>query len=145
MREEMGGCIYIVAISPRVTTLINRHGDSDLREENHCAKTQDLNTRTFLHEYSPCIGIYVKWNVQRVSGSCIGSSEKDTDVNADVWGCHSVHRRLYVCKGVGRYDWLLVVVTCALWRTPVDLADRVRDGPWFCRRLQQRGYLCLYS
>lgn len=72
---EMGECVYVcIVISPppppRVTTLVNRHGDSDLREENHCARTQDLNTRTFVREYSPCVLVlvlYVKGNVRRCS------------------------------------------------------------------------------
>lgn len=67
---------------PRVTTLVNRHGDSDLREENHCTRTQDLNTRTFLRGYSfrvLVLVLYVKEMCDGVLGSYIGSSEKDTD------------------------------------------------------------------
>lgn len=86
----------------------------ELREENHCSKTQDLNTRTFLHVVSISLYWYYIWRemCNSISGSCIGNSETDTDgdVNADVWGCHSVRGRLHVCKGVGGYDYLLVVV-----------------------------------
>jgi len=40
---------------------------SDLREENHCGKTQDFNTRTFVCGYSLqvlVLMLYVKGNVQ---------------------------------------------------------------------------------
>lgn len=35
--------------TPAIPTLVNRRGESDLREENHCTRTlcQDLNTRMF--------------------------------------------------------------------------------------------------
>jgi len=40
---------YIVAIPPlRAATLVNPHGDSDLREENHCTLWQDPNTKMLL-------------------------------------------------------------------------------------------------